>query len=51
MRDAGRCAGRYSAAERMRERVYKFSAHRTGRTHRIVLTVIYTVTQPAENKN
>jgi hypothetical protein len=34
----------------IRERVYDFNAHfRVGRTHRIVLTIVDTVTQPAEN--
>jgi hypothetical protein len=39
---------------RMRERAYTFGAHfksLTGREHRIVLAIVYTVTQPAENKN
>jgi hypothetical protein len=35
----------------MRERAYNFSIHfRVRRTHRIVLMIVYTVTQPAENK-
>jgi hypothetical protein len=35
---------------RMRERAYTFSAI-LGRTRRIVLTIVYTVTQPIENCN
>jgi hypothetical protein len=38
----------------MRERAFNFSAHFrvwTGRTHRIILMIVYTVTQPVENWN
>jgi hypothetical protein len=53
--DAGRCAGRYPGAGHphawacLQLQCPFYS--RTGRTHRIVLTIVYTVTQPAENKN
>jgi hypothetical protein len=34
----------------MRERAYNFSAHfRVGCTHRTVLTIVNTITQPVEN--
>jgi hypothetical protein len=36
---------------RMREGAYNLSVHfRMGRVHRIVLTIVYTVTQSGENK-
>jgi hypothetical protein len=36
---------------RMRERAYNFNVHfRVGQGARTVLTIVYTVTQPAENK-
>jgi hypothetical protein len=52
-RDAGRCAGRYLAAEHPDAlaclQLQCPFLSRMGRTHHIVLTILNTVTQPVEN--
>jgi hypothetical protein len=53
MRDARRCAGRYPGAGLSHAWAYlqlQCPFYRTGRTHRIVLTIVYNVTQSVENK-